>query len=435
VKHLEVTPQEEADLRSLLHAAATDLDLRAIDAPAPDALMVSRSPAEGRPRRRTIGAVAATVAAAVTVGGVLWVTGPSSDVRPLTVGPAASASTPTTAPPSVATSVTGAPRLDDWRRGTGIWRLPDPASGLRIEQALLAPTGAPPWLVGLDDAGDGQRFLAVSLLTPAPNLGSGPDPGSPGSPTTADGTGLHGTSEPATDDPTINWMTIRSDGGRGVLSITSRGVSNDDLQVYVSDLLAILGRAPGTIGARAVVDAMEAVTLPSGLTPAWGAVDPVDVLDGRLAGTALSLRLVATDGTAFHVAQDPPLVGTPAAARIAWVLTSRAQRATGADLLDGSSTLWTFDTASSQLEGFTEDGTMISVTGAADRDSSTAVLESLRATDEAAARRRLRADGIALGTVTPDVLTPTTTAPDETGHTSTTAGPSNGFDRTSTTVP
>ncbi|HNE74961.1 MAG TPA: hypothetical protein PK623_08585, partial [Microthrixaceae bacterium] len=76
----------------------------------------------------------------------------------------------------------------------------------------------------------------------------------------------------------------------------------------------------------------------------------------------------------------------------------------------------------------TGDGTSITVSGSASREELTAVLRSLRATDEAAARQRLRDDGIALGTVDPAVPT-TTMVPDAIasdglvpgGHTSTTA--------------
>ncbi|MBS1836708.1 MAG: hypothetical protein JST64_03325 [Actinobacteria bacterium] len=423
---LEVTPQEEADLRSLLHAAATDLDIQAANVPRPDTLVVPAVIGRSR-HRRTVGAIAAAAAAAVTVGGVLWANGRGGDVPPLAVGPAASGSIPGTSPtPEM-------PGLDDWRRGTGIWRLPDPASGLRVEQALLTPTGAPPWLVALDHAGDGRRFLAVSLLMSEQGFNS--DPGSAGHQTTVGGMDVYTAPPGSVADPAVTWVTIRADGDRGGLSIVSRGTAGDDVWAYANDLATLLGQAPGPVTGQKVVEAMQAATPPTGLTPSWGAADPVEVLDGRLTGTALTLRLAAPDGAAFQVALDPPLVGSPEATRIAWVLTSRSQRVTAADLLDGATTLWTFDESSSQLEGFADDSTMISITGPATRDSLTVAIKSLRATDEATARRRLRADGVALGTVTPDGLTPTTTAPDETGHTSTTAGPSNGFDRTSTTVP
>lgn len=425
--HLEVTPEDESVLRSLLHAAASDLDVQAAESSRPE-LVVSPSRAGHHPRHRTIGAVAATVAAAVTVGGVLWATGRGSDGHQAAVGRAAPASS------SGATPAPEAPGYDEWRQGTGIWRLPDPASGLHVEQALLTPTGAPPWLVALDQTGDGNRFLAVSLLMPEQAIGA--DTGSAGRHATVGGLEVFAAPAGSVADPDITWVTIRASGTRGGLSVVSRGIAADGPWAYANDLAALLGQAHGRVNGQAVADAMAAVTPPTGITPSWGAADPVDILDGRVTATALQLRLVAPDGTAFQVSQDPPLVGTPVATRIAWVLTSRSQRATAADVLDGSRTLWTFDEASSQIEGFAEDGTMISVTGPATRDALTIAMQSLRATDEATARRRIKADGVALGTVTADVHNPTTTVvADPISPTATTVAPSGGTDHTSTTIP
>ena len=420
---LAITSADEDRLRALLHAAADDLEIDP-ERDAPGAITTPASRSRRTPR--TVAAVAAAVLAVVTVGGVIWAAGGDEPTVVDPAGPGHSGSTVATTDPGP----------DTWRDGAGIWRLPDPGSGLAIEQALMSRTGEPPWLVALNPGGDPSRFVAVSLLSVEQYRE--PDPETLTRYSTVDDVDVS-ISTAGGEAADLDWTAVRAREGRGGLTIISHGIAADEIHAYASDLAALIAREPGTkpgtISAEVAVEALRAVTLPSGLTPSWAEADAVGILDGRRSTTGLTLGVTRAQGPTILVVIDPPPAGALAAHRIASVLTSLERKATTSDLLEPTAEIWSPGETANRLQGFTGDGTSITVSGSASREELAAVLRSLRATDEAAARQRLRDDGIALGTVDVDPAVPTTTmvpdgtasdgsVPDSTvpgGHTSTTA--------------
>ncbi|MFN7968073.1 MAG: hypothetical protein EKK62_00505 [Acidimicrobiia bacterium] len=410
---LAITSADEDRLRALLHAAADDLEID----PEHDAHgAITRPPTRSRRTPRTVAAVAAAAIAVVTVGGVIWAAGGDD---PTVVDPAG----PGHSTPTVATTDLGP---DTWRDGAGIWRLPDPASGLVIEQALMSRTGEPPWLVALDPGGDSSRFVAVSLLFVEQY--QDPDPETLTRYSTVDDVDVSMNTSAGGEAAGLDWTAVRAREGRGGLAIISHGIEADEIHAFASDLAALIAREPGTISAEVAAQALQAATLPSGLTPSWAEDDAVGILHGRRSTTGLTLGVTRSLGPTILVVIDPPPAGAVTAHRIASVLTSHERKATTSDLLEPTSEIWSPGETANRLQGFTGDGTSITVSGSASREELTAVLRSLRATDEAAARQRLRDDGIALGTVVPAGPT-TTMVPDAMasdglvpdGHTSTTA--------------
>ncbi len=412
------TSDDEEALRTVLRGAAADLAVGAFDpnrvATAPSGLAADapRRRPTNRPNRKVM-AVAASVAAVIVAGGAFWATSREDGVRRLVVGPSQDGATSTASIP-----VDDPADEVEWWAERGIWRLPEPRSGIDVAQAALTDAAAPPFLVALR-RDDPSRFIAISA-----GGSDTPDFGAITRSSSTDASVSLRQHSPV-DERTgpVVWSTAK----RRASSIVVASTPADADAAW--SLLVELASATD-LTSTSLASAMTTVNLPEGFVAGWNLASTDVILNGTYGSASLGALhpalsfMVTTGGHELQVNVSPPAM-TPQAATIAAALIFQPANGATTTIVDDGRGVFRAEVGRSLLWLVADDGTWISVVdtangdevdddavqaGLASVDDLLAVARSLRSVGEAKVRSTLAERGAGgLADRRSSALAPTTT--------------------------
>lgn len=295
------TLRSEDGLRDLLHRAVDELTIEpVVDLPTTEPLR----PAAGHSRSDSRGPwlVAAAVVVIAALGAGWWVSGPGGET--IDVGPAALAP---------------ADRVDSDQlqrvvEESGIWRLPDRASGFTVTE-VMESSARMPLQIAVDDPDSPTELLAI--IPGSYSLAGQPDATAPAPFTEKTTSVFLGTDEPGV----ASWLEVTGEGRAGYLTFVYIGLDDRTIEAVARSLVEEIGGSSGSLtDSGRVGAALGGFRPPDGLVATW---DPSRVGIGSSAYdptgpiTSIGLRVTGS-GNGERSAVSIRETSLPRAVAMAW---------------------------------------------------------------------------------------------------------------------